>query len=53
MPAQLSLQVDPPGGDAACWWSLPEPARVEVLGLLARLIARDVLAADDAEEGAW
>jgi hypothetical protein len=26
------------------WWQLPEPARVEVIALLARLIARGVLA---------
>lgn len=50
MPAQLSLQVDPPTGDAAGWWALSEPARLEAMGLLARLIARDVLAGDEVEE---
>jgi hypothetical protein len=28
------------------WWRLPEQARVEVIGLLARLIARGVLVED-------
>ncbi len=44
------------GGDEAAeqlWWSgLPERARVEVLRLLARMIARGVLADGDGDEPA-
>jgi hypothetical protein len=33
------------------WWRLPEQARVEVIGLLARLIARGVLVEDPPSGG--
>lgn len=49
MPAQLVLQVDPDvvsGEDR--WQALPAAAREQVLVLLARLIAREVLAAEEA-----
>lgn len=51
MPAQLSLQVDPdpPVGEQR-WTALPPSAREQALVLLARLIARGVLA--DEEETA-
>lgn len=40
-PAQLRLMVGEEMGGS--WWDLPETTRVEVLGLLSRLIARGVL----------
>jgi hypothetical protein len=50
MPSQLSLNVDPIDGPAAERWStLPGPAREQVLVLLARLIAREVLAVEEAD----
>lgn len=46
MPAQLVLQVDPGGASGQDrWMMLPAAAREQVLVLLARLIAREVLAA--------
>lgn len=45
-PAQLRLTVGEEVGGS--WWDLPEATRVEVLGLLSRLIAKGVL---DEEEG--
>jgi hypothetical protein len=44
---QLSLFAGQPGPAAAGWDGLPEQARAEVLVLLARIIARGVLAGDD------
>lgn len=43
---QMVLELDPPSG-VDRWSRLPEPARVQVLALLARLIARAVLVVDD------
>lgn len=42
LPVELGCQVGLGG-----WWSLPEASRAQVLGLLARLIARGVVADDD------
>lgn len=49
VPAQLALDVDP-GRDSSGqrWADLPPAAREQVLVLLARLIAQDVLAAGEA-----
>jgi hypothetical protein len=44
---QLSLPVDQTGRPADRWGQLPEEARAQVLVLLARLIARGVLVADE------
>ena len=41
---QLSLPVDQAARPADRWGQLPEEARVQVLVLLARLIARGILA---------
>jgi hypothetical protein len=50
MPSQLSLDVAPTHDPALQRWStLPGPAREQVLVLLARLIAREVLAAEEAD----
>ena len=43
---QLALFAGQPGPAAGCWDGLPEQARAEVLALLARMIARGVLAGD-------
>jgi hypothetical protein len=49
LPAQLVLQVDPqPAPGEAYWQALPPAAREQVLVLLARLIAREVLACGEA-----
>lgn len=46
MPTQLALEVDPSARTASQQWRcLPDATRQEVLVLLARLIARDLLAA--------
>jgi hypothetical protein len=42
----MVLELDPPS-TADRWSRLPETARVQVLALLARLIARGVLVVDD------
>jgi hypothetical protein len=44
---QLSLFAGQAGPAAGQWHGLPEQARAEVLVLLARIIARGVLAGDD------
>jgi hypothetical protein len=44
---QLALFAGPPGPAAGHWDGLPEQARAEVLVLLARMIARSVLAGDE------
>jgi hypothetical protein len=44
---QLALFAGPPGPAAGHWDGLPEQARAEVLVLLARLIARGVVAGDE------
>lgn len=45
MPSQLSLDVAPPDDpDLERWSGLPDGAREQVLALLARLIARELLA---------
>lgn len=44
---QLALFTDPASPGGGCWDGLPEQARAEVLALLARIIARGVLAGDD------
>jgi hypothetical protein len=47
MPAQLALEVNPQRDSIEERWSgLPAVAREQVLVLLARLIAREVLAAE-------
>ena len=43
---QLALFAGKPGPAAGHWDGLPEQARAEVLVLLARMIARGVLAGD-------
>ncbi len=43
---QLALFGGQPGPAAGCWDGLPEQSRAEVLALLARMIARGVLAGD-------
>lgn len=43
-PAQLSLELGDAEGDRVLWWSLPERARAETLGVLAGMIAADVIA---------
>ena len=43
---QLALFAGPAGPAAGQWHGLPEQARAEVLALLARIIARGVLAGD-------
>jgi hypothetical protein len=43
---QLALFAGQPGAAAGCWDGLPEQARAEVLALLARMIARGVVAGD-------
>jgi hypothetical protein len=43
---QLALFAGQPGPAAGCWDGLPEQARAEVLALLARMIARGVVAGD-------
>jgi hypothetical protein len=48
---QLALFDGRPGSDAGCWDRLPEQARAEILALLARIIARGVLAGDGQEPG--
>ena len=40
---ELGPAVDGPAAAAERWWRLPEPARLEVIAMLARLIARGVL----------
>jgi hypothetical protein len=46
--AMLDADVDDP---VARWWALPEPTRAGVLSLLARLIARGVLAGHELPDG--
>jgi len=48
---QLALFSGPPGPAAGHWDGLPEQARAEVLVLLARMIARGVLAGDEPPAG--
>ena len=43
---QLALFAGQPGPAAGYWDGLPEQARAEVLALLARMIARGVMAGD-------
>jgi hypothetical protein len=45
---QLALFAGRTAGGAGHWDGLPEQARAEVLALLARIIARSVLACDGA-----
>jgi hypothetical protein len=49
---QLALPITETGSGAKGWEELPEQARATVLVLLARLIARGVLIADELAEGA-
>jgi len=46
---QLALFPGRAGRAAGCWDSLPEQARTEIVVLLARIIARGVLAGDGSE----
>jgi hypothetical protein len=46
---QLALPVSGESSEQ-CWWRLPDAARVAVVTLLARLIARGVVI-DDVERG--
>jgi hypothetical protein len=48
---QLALFAGPPGPAAGHWDGLPEQARAEVLALLARMIARGVVAGDEPPAG--
>jgi hypothetical protein len=48
---QLALFAGRPGPAAGHWDGLPEQARAEVLMLLARMIARDVIAAGEPSAG--
>jgi hypothetical protein len=52
VPCQLALGLGDLPVPACCWQALPEETRIQVLGLLARLIARGALVEDlGAEEG--
>ena len=48
---QLALFAGQSGPAAGCWDGLPEQARAEVLVLLARMIARGVMAGDGQPPG--
>jgi hypothetical protein len=48
---QLALFAGRPGPAAGHWDGLPEQARAEILVLLARMIARDVVAGDEPPAG--
>ena len=48
VPVQLALPMPDAADPALRWQELPEATRVQVLGLLARLIARSVLAGQEA-----
>jgi hypothetical protein len=48
---QLALFADRPGPAAGHWDGLPEQARAEVLVLLARMIARGVVAGGELPAG--
>ena len=48
VPVQLALPMPDAADPALRWQELPEATRVQVLGLLARLIARNVLAGQEA-----
>jgi hypothetical protein len=48
VPVQLALPLPDGGGPDLRWQELPEATRVQVLALLARLIARSVLAGQEA-----
>jgi hypothetical protein len=48
VPVQLPLPLPDAAGPDQRWQELPEATRVQVLGLLARLIARSVLAGQEA-----
>jgi hypothetical protein len=45
-PARQLVLFDDPAGPGAGWDGLPEQARAEIVALLARVIARGVLAGD-------
>ena len=45
-PARQLVLFDGRPGPAGCWDGLPEQARAEILVLLARMIARGMLAGD-------
>jgi hypothetical protein len=49
---QLALDVDQTVTSAECWQRLPEETRAQVLTLLARLIARGVIAEEFVPETA-
>ena len=51
MPEQLSLEGLSAEPAASVWAALPEPVRARTLGLLAVMIARDVVLDDDGTEG--
>jgi hypothetical protein len=48
VPVQLALPLPDAAGADQRWLELPEATRLQVLGLLARLIARSVLAGQEA-----
>lgn len=50
VPCQLALGLGDIPVPACCWQALPEETRAQVLGLLARLIARGALAEDPQAE---
>jgi hypothetical protein len=49
VPVQLILPMPDAAGPDLRWQELPEATRLHVLALLARLIARSVLAAQEAD----
>jgi hypothetical protein len=49
VPVQLALPLPDAADPDQRWQELPEATRVQVLGLLARLIARSVLAGQEAD----
>jgi hypothetical protein len=51
-PARQLILFDGRPGPAGCWDGLPEQARAEILTLLARIIARGVLAGDGPDRAA-
>jgi hypothetical protein len=48
VPVQLALPIPDGAGPEQRWLELPEATQMQVLALLARLIARSVLAAQEA-----
>ena len=51
-PARQLVLFDGRPGPAGCWAGLPEQARAEILALLARMIARGMLAGEGPDRAA-